>query len=315
MSVVISSYVSLADKNWFKTGGPARFYCEPHSIHEFQEALQWASLNAVHDIFILGEGANILVSDDGFQGLVIKPRILHKEIISIENNYGYVRAGAGVSFSDFIDFCLNNNLSGLEEFSGIPGTVGGSVFINIHFFEFLLDQFFVEGTILERDTGRAITTDKQWFNFGYNSSTLHAHTYFLADAVFKLKRITELEAAYARGRRAEIIRYRQWRYPRERTCGSFFRNLYAHEATRESNGKKITHIAYYFDKLGMKGELSMGGALVSPLHANMIVSTPQASSSDIIKLARTMQERAREAFNITPQPECRLIGFTEYPLL
>jgi UDP-N-acetylmuramate dehydrogenase len=74
-------------------------------------------------------------------------------------------------------------------------------------------------------------------------------------------------------------------------------------------------VAYYLDKLGIKGQLNMGGAIVSYQHANMIVNQGTATSSDIINLARTMQEMVHKGYGIIPQPECRLIGFKEYPLL
>jgi UDP-N-acetylmuramate dehydrogenase len=77
----------------------------------------------------------------------------------------------------------------------------------------------------------------------------------------------------------------------------------------------MIYTAYYLDKIGAKGTLKVGGALVSHQHANMIVNAGNATSTDIITLARTLQEKAKELFNIVPQPECRLIGFKEYPLL
>ena len=79
--------------------------------------------------------------------------------------------------------------------------------------------------------------------------------------------------------------------------------------------KKLIYVAYYLDKLGIKGELSVGGASVSYQHANMLVANNTATAQDIITLARTMQEMVQKEFGIIPQPECRFIGFTEYPLL
>lgn len=312
---LIEKNISLADKNWFKTGGNARFFVSPKNSHEFQEALHFANANQL-PIFILGHGANILISDDGFDGLVIQPH-LH-EITKIEDEhseFALVTAGAGVSVAHLINFCLEHNLSGLEEFSGIPGTVGGSVYINLHYFQFLLSEFLIHADILEKSTGKIQTIPLSWFNFGYNQSKLQENNHYLLTATFKLKKISELEKAFAQGRSLEIIRHRASRYPAKNTCGSFFRNFLDHEVTLTSNGKKLIFVAYYLDKIGIKGVLQHGNALVSYQHANMIVNQGNASSSDIILLARKMQELVLQNFGIVPQPECRLIGFKEYPLL
>ncbi len=301
----IQKHISLSDKTWFQTGGPARFFAEPTTAVDFQKALAFAR-TPMSDIFVLGQGANILISDDGFNGLVIRPQLKQ-----ITHTNDLVKAQAGVSFHDLIDYCLMHNLQGLEEFSGIPGTVGGSVFINIHYFEFLLDQFLTKATVIERKTGAIHEVPQSWFDFGYNQSKLHTKDYYLVDATFKLKTINAYESAYARGRRDEIIRHRNRRYPQAGTCGSFFRNFALHEVPET----QIPYVAYYLDKVGVRGTLHHGGAYVSKHHANMIVNLQNASSQDIIQLARAMQQSVIDTFDILPQPECQLIGFTAYPLL
>lgn len=308
MSVLTN--VPLADKNWFKTGGQARFFSQPMSSKAFQEALAFACTQQL-PIFMLGQGANILISDEGFDGLVIQPHLTN---ISVQEK-NFVQAQSGVTMDELILFCLERNLVGLEDFSGIPGTVGGSVYINLHYFSSLLGNYLIEATVIERATGRTKTVDRAWFNFGYNSSRLHSEQYYLLSATFALSPATTLETAYARGRRAEIIRHRTARYPNKLTCGSFFRNFFEHEVTLVDNGKKVIWVAYYLDKVGIKGELAIGGARVSYQHANMIVNSNNARSADIIAIARTMQEKVLAQFGVLPQPECRLIGFTTYPLL
>jgi len=126
----IEKDVSLKDKNWFCTGGKAEFFCRPLTEDDFLEGLRFASTNNL-SLTVLGEGANILISDEGISGLVIRPRINH---LIIDKTKGIVIAGAGICMRDVIDASIDQGLIGLEEFSGIPGTVGGSVYINIHFF-------------------------------------------------------------------------------------------------------------------------------------------------------------------------------------
>ncbi|MBS1987383.1 UDP-N-acetylmuramate dehydrogenase [Candidatus Dependentiae bacterium] len=307
----IEENVSLADKNWFKTGGAARFFCQPHDVHEFTQALAFAREHKL-SIFVLGHGANILMSDEGFDGLVIAPKL---EQVSIDYSNGLVTAGAGVGMPDLIKACLDNNLVGLEEFSGIPGTVGGSMYINIHYFEFLLSNFLASARVIEVQSGQILAVDPAWFSFGYNTSTLQAGKFYLVDATFKLKPVSPLEAAFARGRSVEMIRHRVARYPTARTCGSFFRNFHLDEIPFLINDKKIPFVAYYLDKIGVKGALRFGNAVVSHQHANMIVTLEGATSNDVIELVREMQRRVYEQFGIVPQPECQLVGFAKYPLL
>jgi UDP-N-acetylmuramate dehydrogenase len=306
--------VPLADKNWFQTGGAAQLYCRPQNAQEFQEAVAFAKINNL-PIFVLGKGANILISDNGFEGLVIHPAERPITHTPVSAEQALVTASAGTDFPELITYCLNNQLLGLEEFSGIPGTVGGSVFINIHYFEFLLGQFLTSAVVLDTATNELITVDNAWFKFGYNTTTLHDKRYILVEATFKVKRCTELEAAFAKGRSLEIIRHRNQRYPKSHTCGSFFRNFYEHEVTLTSNGKKMIYVAYYLDKIGVKGALSQGDAIVSYQHANMLVNRGSATSQDIVELAKKMQMLVFEQYGIMPQSECQFVGFGGYPLL
>jgi UDP-N-acetylmuramate dehydrogenase len=237
--------------------------------------------------------------------------ILH---VNEQSNKARIRAEAGVVMQDLIDFCLKNELTGLEEFSGIPSTVGGAFYINLHYFEFLLSDFFLNGRVISRETGELREVGPDWFRFGYDQSRLHEHDFFLVDAVFEVEKSTAMEAAYATGRRDEIIRHRDRRYPDSNTCGSFFRNFHPDEVEFTVGDQKMIYVAYYLDNLGVKGRLSHGDAAVSSKHANMIVTQDGAQSSDVINLARKMQELVQENYGIMPQPECQLIGFREYPL-
>ena len=308
--LLISQNVPLSDKNWFQTGGPARYFCEPKSISEFQQAIEFAKASCLK-IFVLGEGANILISDKGFDGLVIRPRLLEIKRENSESKSVLVTVGAGVKTSDLIDYCLNHNLTGLEEFSGIPGTAGGSTYINIHYFEFLLSQFLVHAEVIDRKTGHSSVVNNEWFRFGYDQSALNSGTHYLASATFKLKLATALETAYARGRHYEIIRHRNSRYPTSHTCGSFFRNF----SKEEVGTSNPIHVAFYLDKIGAKGTLSIGKAKISHKHANMIVNTGGATTSDIVELALKVQSIVKKQFGIIPKPECVLIGFEKNPLL
>lgn len=310
----IQSNVSLADKNWFKTGGSARWYAEPSTSEAFQQVLSFAHTHNITTM-LLGHGANVLISDTGVDGLIVRPSLVDITIHDKDGRSAFITAGAGVSMPELINFCLDRNLAGLEEFSGIPGTVGGSVYINLHYFEFLLEHFLHSAQVIHATTGDVITVDPAWFCFGYNKSRLQEREYYLISATFVMAKVSDVQAAYARGRQAEIMRHRAKRYPTAGTCGSFFRNFSEHEVINARDEKRVPFVAYYLDKVGVKGSLVSGGAHVSHQHANMIVNTGSATSDDIIAVARTMQQRVYDQFGIIPQPECQLIGFKEYPLL
>lgn len=296
----------LKDLNWFKTGGLAKFYCEPITASDFLQALNFADQNHL-EFFVLGSGANLLISDAGFDGLVIHPANAPCHI----SEGSIVRASAGVEIQDLIDFCLQNNLIGLEEFSGIPGTVGGSVYINIHYFEFLLSQFLVRARLLDCHSRQIIEVDNTWFEFGYDSSKLHQKQHILIEADFQLNQVDQLTCAYAKGRSAEIARHRQRRYPNQGTCGSFFQNFAQADLIDAKHSNPVVYIAYYLDKLGFKGNLKVGDAIVSHKHANMLVNQGYATSADIISLAQIMQKAVEQEFGLKPKPECQLIGFNE----
>ncbi len=307
----IEQNISLHDKNWFRTGGCARYFCEPTTEQEFADALAFAREYKL-DICMLGEGANVLVSDEGFDGLVIRPQLT---ALTINERESQVTAGAGVAIQDLINFCLDHCLLGLEEFSAIPGTVGGSAYINIHYFQFFLSHYLVKARVINRQTGHISDVDTAWFHFGYDQSALFDKQHYVVNATFALKQGDALDAAYAKGRRDEIIRHRKARYPYANTCGSFFRNFLPEEVSYEVNGKKIPFVAYYLDKIGVKGALRVGNAAVSHQHANMLVTSVGATSRDVIELAKSMQRMVHEQFGMTPHAECQFIGFKENPLL
>ncbi len=311
---IIARNVPLQDKNWFCTGGKAQYYCSPRAVSEFQQALSWANTQGL-PIHVLGQGANTLISDEGFDGLIIQPMLNDIQVIGQGSDHCFVTVGAGVSIHNLILWCLEHAIVGLEEFSGIPGTVGGSVYNNLHYFEYCLADFLTCAQVIDRITGTITIVDKEWLSLSYDNSRLHEKTQFLTSATFKLRSVAALEASYAKGRRVEIIRHRAKRYPMTNTCGSFFRNFHEHEVQTPINGKKLTFVAYYLDNVGVKGNLAIGNATVSHQHANMIVTLQNATSSDVIAVARAMQEKVFKAFGLLPQPECELVGFKSYPLL
>ncbi len=307
----IQENIPLNDKNWFKTGGPARYFCQPETTQDFKEALTFAQKNNL-EIFVLGEGANILINDDGFDGLVIHPQ---KNNPILNTKTGLITANAGTRMDDLIGLAVDNNLIGLEIFSYIPGTVGGAVYINLHYFEAFISDYLLEAEVIHIPTGTIKKVNTEWFQFGYDKSKLMEKEYYLINATFQLEVVDDNGGAFARGRRWEIIRHRISRYPKENTCGSFFRNFHPNEVSLMYDNKKMIYVAYYLDKIGVKGAAQVGDVQVSPQHANMLLNRGNGTSHEIVQLARLLQEKVKKEFGIVPEPECIFVGFKKYPLL
>jgi UDP-N-acetylmuramate dehydrogenase len=309
---LIQKNISLKDKNWFETGGQAEFFSAPTTEGEIQKSVEFALKNNLK-ITILGSGANVLINDYGVKGLVIKPSLKNISILVDQDaNYKLVEVDSGISIDDLINYCLENNLIGLEEFSGIPGSVGGAIYINIHYFNFFIGDFLESAIIYDLFNNNIFEVDKKWFNFGYDNSKLFSKQYLLISAFFKLKYVKDLESAFAKGRSVEIIRHRKSRYPYKGTCGCFFKNFEESDKNLlEINGKKILSAGYYLDQVGVKGILRVNQAGVSSKHANMIVNFGNTTSRDILAVAKTMKELVYKKFGLILQPECQLIGFEE----
>lgn len=311
----IQENVSLNNYNWFGVGGNARYLAIPQSISEFQEVIQFACQHNF-PVKVIGVGANILISDEGYEGIIIKlptSGITHKYISPSE---GLLKVNSGVSIEEAINYCLETAfLFGLEEFSGIPSSVGGALFINLHYFEFLIEQYVYKATIFDIEKNIIFEVDKEWFEFGYDMSKVKKNkNYIILDATFILKRGDSKDQFFAKGRSQEIIRHRVKRYPHKRTCGCFFRNFMADEIPFEIEGKKVLAAGYYLDLVEARNNLRVNYCFVSSRHANMITHDGQGTAQDIIAVAKIMQERVYKKFGLLLQPECELIGFKTYPL-
>jgi len=311
----IRQNISLKKYNWFELGGLANYFANPKNHEDLQSVITFSHEKNL-PIKILGLGANVLISDSGYSGIIMR---LYNSNIShyyINDETGILKADAGCTIEELIDYCLNTAfLFGLEEFSGIPSTVGGALFINLHYYSFLISQFIYNADIYDIATKKIITVTADWFEFGYDTSKVKSNNnYIILSASFLLNRNTPLYAEYAKGRNVEIIRHRHNRYPYQKTCGCFFQNISLEEAPINNTGKKILAAAYYLDKIGVKGELKINDSSVSFRHANMIIHNGEGTAEDVIRIARIMQKKVYDQYGILLTPECELIGFNSYPL-
>jgi UDP-N-acetylmuramate dehydrogenase len=311
---LIKKNIPLSDKNWFQTGSTAEYYSEPENTEEIIQSIRFAKKNNLQ-ITILGSGANILISDSGLNGLAVKPSGKSIKIIGVNNkDNAFVEIDSGVFLDNAINWCLDNNIIGLEEFSGIPANIGGAVYQNIHYFQFKLHQFIESIELIDLSENKPVSINSMWLQIKENQDKIENGIFCIASATFKLTKCSDFEREYAKGRSKEITRHRLQRYPYKGTCGSFFKNLNEKNIAFTINGKKVINAAYYLEQVGSKN-IKHGNAYVSYKHSNMIVNNGGCKSSDIVKVAKKMQELVMKKFGLLLEPECRLLGFNKYPLL
>ena len=291
----IRQAVRLAPFTTYKIGGPADLFFEATSKEELADAVRYAR-SASLPYFILGTGANILMSDKGFRGLVILNRAA---TVSFEGDR--VRAESGATIADLIEMTANRDLSGLEHFAGIPSTVGGAIWQNLHFLSpdrertVFIAEVLEEATILDgENTVRAVPTS--FFEFGYDDSILHREKDLVVlEAVFRLK---EWPADLIREQAAANRSWRREKQPQLEefpSCGSVFKKIEGAGAGR------------LIDQVGLKGH-AIGGAMISPKHANFFVNTGNATAADVKALIKLAHDEVLAKTGYDLETEISFIG-------
>ena len=274
----------LASLTTFNVGGPARYYVSVRSEAAFLEVLNFAKSQSI-PIFILGKGSNILVSDSGFDGLVIRSKI--KGVTSrTEGDYSCVHVGAGEDWQEFVDWCVSEKLQGVECLAGIPGTVGASPVQNVGAYGQEVSETICEIRALEVDTGKPILFSNEACGFGYRTSIFNSTSdgkYFITGVTFKLKRNGKPSIVHRdladhleetcnftirhvrdsivdiRGSKGLLVRKGHERF---RCAGSFFKNpiLLAERSKEIEEGlQKVGAYAYWSWPMGM-GEIKISAA-------------------------------------------------------
>jgi len=194
----VKEHVPLAPLTTLSVGGEARFFAEPRSLEEVQEALEFARSQEL-PLFVLGGGSNIVVSDDGFDGLVLR---MHLADISTEERDGkvFVTAGAGVVWDDLVVYAIEHGLFGIECLSGVPGTVGGAVVANLGAYGAQVSDTFVQAEVLDtRDAERGTKAfENEQCDFSYHDSFFSRESgrYVIVSATFALSRDSGAIPAY-----------------------------------------------------------------------------------------------------------------------
>jgi len=302
----------LSQITWMKVGGPADLFFIAHTK---QDLIDIVSLCYKHDqqITVLGGGSNILVKDGGIRGVVVQNRSNKISLVGIKGGVVNkqtgistvsIRAESGTFVNALVRYTIDESLQGLEEFLGIPGTVGGAVFNNSHHLDHLIGDNIVEVEVIGAD-GKIKTYSQNQMKFDYNYSILQKTKEIILTATFKLstgnnqKLWEKAEAALKRRRDTQPLEVP--------SSGCMFKNISQSQALQYSTPDHQTSAGFLIDKAGLRGK-QIGGAEVSKIHANFIINTGNATASDIIKLKDFVAKSVKDKFGVTLDTEVFFIG-------
>jgi UDP-N-acetylmuramate dehydrogenase len=300
--------ISLARYSSYRIGGTAQYFCEPKSVSELQIAVAKARAEHV-PIFVLGGGTNLVISDHGFRGVVIKPAFQGLKALR-----GEIRVGAGVRMADLLQCAAEEGLSGLEWAGGLPGSVGGAVRGNAGAFGGEIKDVVasVESLYIKGVHPKLVTRIAPDCRFGYRTSIFKERSgeEIILSAVLRLGKGDK--KAISRSVK-EKIQYRKDRHPMEYpNIGSIFKNVELKRIPEnllplvqqviKNDPIPVVPTAYLIAEAGLKG-ISCGGAMVSPKHPNFIVNTVRATAKDVKKLIGLVKATVEEKFGITLEEE------------
>lgn len=290
--------VPLAPMTTFRIGGPADYLVRARTADELAAAVTIARESGL-EWFLLGHGANILVADRGFRGLVVRSEVGGIDVLDDVR----VRAGAGVEvFPDLIEATVSRGLGGLHHFVGIPSTVGGALWQNLHFLSPAPDRartVFVEEVLESADLltqeGERKTVDTAYFEFGYDESVLHHREDVVLTATFRLeptpveelRQVMRENLAWRDERHPDL-----WLYP---SAGSIFQKIEGIGAGR------------LIDECGLKGRV-LGGAGIFHRHANIVVNLGGATAADVRAIIDLARETVLRETGYELVPEISFVG-------
>ena len=278
----------LKEYTTFRIGGPADFWAEPETPAELRAVLEICR-NQAMPYFILGQGSNVLFTDKGYRGMVI---FLGPKFSQIRREGETLRAGAGAKLKDVAQYALAEGLDGLVFACGIPGSIGGAVFMNAGAYDGEMKQVVAEVTAMDKQ-GNLHCYSGEEMNFGYRHSRIQDSGEIILEAVLHLQAGDRQAMAE---KAAELTRRREEKQPLElASAGSTFRRPEGYFA-----GKLIMDA-------GLSG-YSCGDAAVSTKHCGFVVNCGNASFADVMNVMEHVQKTVEEKFQVRLQPEVRIVG-------
>jgi UDP-N-acetylmuramate dehydrogenase len=281
---------AMSEYTTFRIGGKADAICFVQGLGELQQVFSYLNKEKI-PYLLVGKGSNLLVRDGGFKGAVIIMRGQLATIKQHEKNDRMVLAGGGLTLRDLVRFCSQRGLGGLEFLSGIPGTVGGAVTMNAGAFGRAMGDV-VQQVDLVTPEGEFTSRNRSDLTFSYRESSIQEGSLVVRASLQCSQETSEIVS----GRVAEYLTRRKLAQPLDYpSAGSVFRN--------PSND----HAGRLIEQAGLKGK-KIGGAMISPKHANYIVNTGGAQAEDILRLMEMAKEKVREATGVELEPEIKVVG-------
>lgn len=284
----------MSDHTTFRVGGPADVYLRPADVEDLIDAYRFIRSRSLPS-FVIGGGANIVVGDKGMRCVVIDMG----DIDRIAFDGSHLILGAGLPISDGADAAAEAGLGGLDFLYSMPGSTGGAVWMNARCYGSSLSDILVSVEYLDENLSRK-TLDPQDHVFEYKNTPFQHNNWLILGCEVALRRETPVEI---RKRMHEYYTDREskghFRWP---CAGSLFKNNRAFGAP---TGQLL-------DRLGMRNT-RVGGARISPLHANIVINDRNARASDIGELASIMEQRARDELGISLEREVLFVGDWESP--
>jgi len=305
---------SLARYTTFKIGGPADYFFEAKTTDEFVAAITVGRTLAI-PMFILGGGTNILIGDRGIRGFVIKNS---SGAIRIKGMKGTVTGGAarkglvfvevesGVIFNSLVRFTVEEGLAGLEMHLGLPGSVGGAIFMNskwTHPAGYVGDAVYQAEIITAAN--KRVSVPKTYFQFGYDTSSIQKTKDIVLKVVFALRADTKERLWKVAN---DSIEYRRQTQPQGVfTAGCAFKNISEAEALSVPTPNHTTSAGFLIDHAGLKGE-HVGDAYISDIHANFIINRGKATAADVVQLIERVRSKVKEKFGVVLMEEIIRVG-------
>ena len=287
----------LAPLTTFRVGGAAQWLAEVRSSAELRDLLAGATGAGV-PVWVLGGGSNVLVSDGGAPGLVIRPLLT----AITQPAPDLVRAEAGVTINGLVRWSIGRGLAGLEQWAGTPGTVGGAIYGNAHWKGQNIGELVRTAVVMTR-TGVLVDVPQEQMAFAYDMSRLHHTGEVLVSADFTISPGLP-EALRARARAS--LHYRKATQPLAApSAGCIFQNP---DPDRDPVPDGVPASAgALIDRAGLKGR-RIGGAMISPTHGNFLVNAGAATAADVRALIETARQTVRERFGVLLRDEIVYLG-------
>ena len=308
--IIPQEHILLSQYTTFKIGGPARYFFQATDVEGVKEALHWAREHK-QKTYLLGGGSNVLVSDAGFDGLVIR---LGEAVPEVRKDG--IRAFAGCRLMSAVEAAQKNGFSGMERLAGIPGSIGGAVCGNAGAFGVEIKDAVSSVLAVHAETvvEKRFTVEK--CEFGYRQSYFKVHReWIVVSADFSLAMgdtehlltIMEDTIAQRNGKQLQDVK----------SAGSYFinpviedeglRRVFEEETGNVSRDKKVP-AGWLIDRTGLRGK-RIGNAMVSEQHPNYILNVGNATAEEVIILESYIKQQVRDRFNVELQCEVRYVGF------